>query len=104
MNTFGMMMDKYMEEVEARMAKLESITLEMESGSGGSVQKIWMTKMELAKYLGVCYKTLAKYMKENPSFPSSNIGGTIRYNANRVDEWIEVRDEMDKMKKRKRAS
>ena len=59
MNTFGMMMDKYMEEVEARMAKLESITLERESGSGGSVQKIWMTKMELAKYLGVCYKTLA---------------------------------------------
>ena len=44
MNTFGMMMDKYMEEVEARMAKLESITLERESGSGGSVQKIWMTK------------------------------------------------------------
>ena len=38
MNTFGMMMDKYMEEVEARMAKLESITLERESGSGGSVQ------------------------------------------------------------------
>ena len=104
MNTFGMMMDKYVEEMEARIAKLENIALESESGSGNSVQKVWMTKMELAKYLGVCYKTLAKYMKENPSFPSSNIGGTIRYNANRVDEWSEVRDEMDKMKRKKKAS
>ena len=38
MNTFGMMMDKYVEEMEARIAKLENIALESESGSGNSVQ------------------------------------------------------------------
>lgn len=39
MNTFGMMMDKYVQEMEARIAKLESIALERESDSGNSVQK-----------------------------------------------------------------
>ena len=43
-------------------------------------------------------------MEENPNFPSTNISGAIRFNANQVDEWFIIYNEMIKTRSKKLVS
>lgn len=61
MNDFGMMMESYMKEMEVRIT--ESVFQQMENNASEKAGKMWMTKTELASYLGICFKTLDKFMK-----------------------------------------
>lgn len=56
--------------------------------------KVWMNKKETAAYLGISPNTFNKYLYKYPNFPVSNIGGVNRYNASKVDEFIEITDMM----------
>lgn len=102
MNDFGIVMDTYLKEMEERIT--EKLTQQLENNPQKKPEKMWMNKTECAKYLGVSFKTLDKFIKEHTNFPSTNISGAIRFNAKRVDEWFEIHDEMIKMRSRKRAS
>lgn len=102
MENFGAMMENYLTEMENKIR--EQILEELSLNRDEEQKRMWLNKTELANYLGVCFKTLDKFIKENPSFPSSNIGGAIRFNCNRVDEWMEIHDEMIKNRKSRKAA
>lgn len=96
MDTIGKRIEEYLQEMEERITQKVIQTLKEEVPVEGN--RTWMNKKELAVYLGVCYKTLSAFLKKNPSFPSSNIANTIRYNPNHVDEWMEINRESGKIK------
>lgn len=102
MQNFGDFMENYVIEMENRIREqiLQEILLQKEEEQ----KKVWLNKTELARYMGVSFKTLDKFMKENPSFPSSNIAGAIRFNCNRVDEWMEVYGEVIKNRKTRKVA
>lgn len=102
MNDFGMMIESCMKEMEARIT--ERVFQQMENNASEKAGKMWMTKTELASYLGICFKTLDKFMKEHPNFPSTNFSGAIRFNACQVDEWLVIHNQVLKMRGRKQAS
>lgn len=102
MQNFGDLMENYVTEMEIRIREqiLQEVLMKREEEQ----KKVWVNKTELARYMGVCFRTLDKFMKENPSFPSSNIAGAVRFNCNRVDEWMEIHDEMIKNRKSHKAA
>lgn len=102
MQNFGEMMENYMVEMENRIR--EQILQEVSMKREEEQRRIWLNKTELASYMGVCFRTLDKFIKENPTFPSSNIAGAVRFNCNRVDEWMEIHDEVIKSRKSRKAA
>lgn len=99
MDNIGEYMSRYFSEMEQRVQAnvLKELALEKEAEK----TRVWVNKGELAKYLRVSFRTLDKFMKANPSFPSSDIAGAVRYNVNRVDEWMEVHDAVVKQRRGK---
>ncbi|MDE1548130.1 hypothetical protein [Jeotgalibaca caeni] len=102
MQNFGELMENYMVEMENRIREqiLQEILVKREDEQ----RRVWLNKTELASYMGVCFRTLDKFIKENPTFPSSNIAGAVRFNCNRVDEWMEIHDEVIKSRKSRKAA
>lgn len=102
MQNFGNLMENYMVEMENRIREevLQEVLMKREEEQ----RRVWLNKTELASYMGVCFRTLDKFMKENPSFPSSNIAGAVRFNCNRVDEWMEIHDEVIKSRKTRKSA
>lgn len=102
MEEFGNLMENYLIKMESRIR--EQIIEEILTKREEEPEKIWLNKTEMANYLGICSKTLNKFIKENPSFPSTNIAGAVRFNCNRVDEWMEIHDEVIKNRKNRRIA
>lgn len=49
---------------------------------------LYMNKKQTCSYLGVSYRTLMGWIKNNPDFPYSELDGVMRFNRDDVTEFM----------------
>lgn len=52
----------------------------------------WITKKELAQYLGIGLSTVERYVAQGTLPPGHKVGNTLRWKLSVVDKWIHTTD------------